>query len=201
LDAAEQAFADEGFGVSLRHIIAAADANLAAVHYHFGSKAALIEAVFARRLEPLNRRRLALLDAVEEAAGPHPPAVEKVVEALIAPALEMAHRNGEAGRVVMRLFGRMLAESDPALTELVRGQFGEVLRRFTRAFRRALPHVSPRTLAWRMHFAIGAMAHAMYVPGPLALSGTRSSSAQDPRIIRKHLVAFVAAGMKAPAVR
>ena len=56
LDAAESLFADRGFGAtSMRAITSAADANLAAVNYHFGSKESLIEAVFARRLGPLNR--------------------------------------------------------------------------------------------------------------------------------------------------
>ena len=61
LDVAEQMFADQGFaGTSLRSIIAAANVNLAAVHYHFKSKEALLEAVVLRRLGPLNQQRLDL---------------------------------------------------------------------------------------------------------------------------------------------
>ena len=49
LDAAEHLFAHHGIGsTSLRSITAEAETNLASVHYHFGSKEALIEAVFAR---------------------------------------------------------------------------------------------------------------------------------------------------------
>jgi len=49
LDAAEELFAEKGFSeTSLRTITAKADVNLAAVNYHFGSKKALIQAVFAR---------------------------------------------------------------------------------------------------------------------------------------------------------
>ena len=73
LDAAEQAFAEHGFeAASLRSIIATAKVNVAAIHYHFGSKEALIEAVFERRLKPVNSRRLALLDAAEARAGSAP---------------------------------------------------------------------------------------------------------------------------------
>ncbi|MCB0307606.1 MAG: helix-turn-helix transcriptional regulator, partial [Calditrichaeota bacterium] len=51
LDAAEQLIAENGIGsTSLRHIIAAAEVNLAAVHYHFGSKQALVEEVYARHI-------------------------------------------------------------------------------------------------------------------------------------------------------
>nr|MBA3839938.1 helix-turn-helix transcriptional regulator [Thermoleophilaceae bacterium] len=49
LDAAERRFAAEGFdGTSMRAVTAEADVNLAAVNYHFGSKAALLEAVVGR---------------------------------------------------------------------------------------------------------------------------------------------------------
>ena len=62
LDTAERLFAQKGFdAVSLRNIIASAKVNLAAVHYHFGSKLALIQAVIARRLRPINGERLAKL--------------------------------------------------------------------------------------------------------------------------------------------
>src|SRR5437867_6100600 len=88
LDVAERLFAERGFAAtSLRNITAEAAVNLAAVHYHFGSKDELIEAVFARRLGPLNRERLRLLEACRAAAGGGSPSVEELLEALIAPAL------------------------------------------------------------------------------------------------------------------
>ena len=46
LDTAERLFAQKGFdAVSLRNIVEAAKVNLAAVHYHFGSKQALLHAL------------------------------------------------------------------------------------------------------------------------------------------------------------
>ena len=65
LDAAEERFAEEGFGTSLRSITSHAGVNLAAIHYHFGSKEALIEALFRRRIEPLNKVRFEMLDELE----------------------------------------------------------------------------------------------------------------------------------------
>ena len=59
LDTAERLFAEHGYGAtSLRRITAAADANLAAVHYHFGSKQDLFVALFRRRVQPVNRQRV-----------------------------------------------------------------------------------------------------------------------------------------------
>src|SRR5271170_658046 len=81
LDSAEKLFGLNGFeATSLRDITAEAQVNLAAVNYHFQSKDSLIDAVIARRIEPVNRRRYEMLDA----AGPNP-SIEQIVEAFLAP--------------------------------------------------------------------------------------------------------------------
>src|SRR5439155_8021124 len=98
LDAAERLFAERGYdGASLRAITGQARVNLAAVNYHFRSKRALMRAVLARLLEPLNEKRLALLETCMAARANGPPALERHVEALVAPALRMRELStGEA---------------------------------------------------------------------------------------------------------
>src|SRR6266542_3164877 len=104
LDTAERLFADHGYSsTSLRQIIAAAGVNLAAVHYHFGSKESLLEAVVLRRAGPVNDQRLQLLDEAERAADP--PELERVMEAFLVPTFRVAC-SGEGGRVFIRLMGR-----------------------------------------------------------------------------------------------
>src|SRR5579863_7990370 len=84
LDAAEKLFGQNGFdATSLRDITHEAQVNLAAVNYHFQSKESLIDAVIVRRLEPVNRRRLGMLDAAGVAPG-----LEQIVEAFVSPVLE-----------------------------------------------------------------------------------------------------------------
>jgi AcrR family transcriptional regulator len=57
IDAARQVFARNGFdGASVRMITGAADVNLGAITYHFGSKRALYDAVLEDGLRPLLRR-------------------------------------------------------------------------------------------------------------------------------------------------
>src|ERR1041384_6777592 len=69
LDAAEELFMQHGFeGTSMRLLTAKAGVNLAAVNYHFGSKDALIEALFRRRLDPMNAARIAELERLEKEA-------------------------------------------------------------------------------------------------------------------------------------
>src|SRR5436853_4419176 len=94
MDAAERLFADHGFeGTSIRDIVEAAKVNLAAIHYHFRSKEALLEAVLTRRISIVNEARLQRLQAVETAAGSRSPSVEAVLRAFIVPTIEFAQRN------------------------------------------------------------------------------------------------------------
>jgi AcrR family transcriptional regulator len=202
LDAAEQAFANEGFAASsLRGIIAAAGVNLAAVHYHYGSKDALIEAVFRRRIAPLNEERLRRLDEIEAAAGRRPPPLEQVVEALVGPALRLANDPARGGAVCMRLFGRTIAEPSEQLRRMFTEQFAVVLQRFLRALHRALPELPEPVLLWRFHFIIGCMAHTMTDPANLkAISGGRCDP-RDTEAAVQQLVAFACAGLRAPVPR
>src|SRR5437870_1032215 len=99
LDAAERLFAQHGFaGTSLRAITAAAGVNLAAVHYHFGSKEALLRATLDRIVGPVNRERLAMLQRAEDAAAAEAaaaPSVDAVLEAFIAPDVRLLTNMGE----------------------------------------------------------------------------------------------------------
>src|ERR1700747_3447327 len=72
LAAAERLYADRGFGdVTLRDIVGGANVNIAAVIYHFGSKAELIAELFVTRSLALNRERLRELRAAEERGNGH----------------------------------------------------------------------------------------------------------------------------------
>src|SRR5580658_4365705 len=90
LDTAERLFAEQGYGaVSLRQIIADAEVNLAAIHYHFGSKQELLDQVIMRKAGPVNLERLERLDRLETKPGA-PPTVEQVLEAFLMPMAQSA---------------------------------------------------------------------------------------------------------------
>src|SRR5438552_16240986 len=58
LDVGEELFAVHGIdAVSTRTITGAAGANSAALHYHFGSKEGLVEAILRRRMTAVRARR------------------------------------------------------------------------------------------------------------------------------------------------
>src|SRR5689334_6672408 len=90
LDTAERLFAERGYAsTSLRTITSAAGVNLAAIHYHFRSKEALLEAVVSRRADAVNSRRLEILDQLRKDAGGRPLPLEQIFEAFLGPAFEM----------------------------------------------------------------------------------------------------------------
>ena len=198
LDAAERLFADHGFAAtSLRSITTEAGVNLAAVNYHFGSKDALIEAVFQRRIGPLNRQRLEWLDEIEAAAGDGPLPLEPVVEAFIAPAIRLS-RDPERGGFVMRLFGHTFSEPSEQISRMFYGQFQGVAGRFTAALGRALPDLPPEEVFWRLVFMVGAMAHTMALSEKLPRLFGDLCHESDPGTTMERLVSFLVSGMRAP---
>ncbi len=197
LDAAEKLFALRGFAAtSLRLITAQAGVNLAAVNYHFRSKEALLEAVFERRLGAVNQKRLELLERAE--AGP-PPALERIVEAFVAPAFRMSAGPDGLSDALPRLLGRVYMEPGETVRNILRRQLEPVATRFGAALRRALPGLPETELLWRIHFSVGAMAHTLAGVEPLnVLFGGRCDLSDVEAIIRR-LVTFIAAGLRAPA--
>ncbi|TVQ87055.1 MAG: TetR/AcrR family transcriptional regulator [Chromatiaceae bacterium] len=62
LTAALEVFAERGYeAATIREICGRADANVAAVHYHFGDKRRLYEAIFSNLFDTLRARRTAFL--------------------------------------------------------------------------------------------------------------------------------------------
>ncbi|TVQ27329.1 MAG: TetR/AcrR family transcriptional regulator [Wenzhouxiangella sp.] len=184
LDAAERLFAEEGFyATSLRQITQAAEANLAAVNYHFGSKQALILAVFRRRLDALNKARLARLDQAQE--GNAAPELEDVLEALIVPALAFTHGSADDGHRFMRILMRAFADRDDQLHRALSAEYAHVMRRFASAIATALPGLSERRLRRQLDFIVGALTYTM-----------AESTSSDAREIADDLVQFAAAGLR-----
>lgn len=192
LDAAERLFAEHGVAAtSLRTIMKAAGANMAAIHYHFGSRTGLLEALMARRAEPVNRRRLEMLDDLERRHPDGPLPAGEVVRAFVGPALDMLHEpdNGHVARVM----GRIIMEtSEP---EAVGRVFGPTARRFVAAVRRAAPHLDEDEARARLHFVVGAMVFTLNVSTPMC----HASTPTEAHAALERMVDFAAAGLTAPA--
>ena len=198
LDAAEILFVEKGFeGASLRSVVAKADVNIAAVHYHFGSKESLIQAVLARRLEPINRERLERLAALRESTVEGELQLEDVLKALFEPALRVAGGGAPGSNDFVRLIGRIFSEPSHALQMFLRDRFRDVFENYTCAFREILTDLPDLDFYWRIHLMLAAMCHTLCDrERPVLLSGGVCDVESKDEVLEQ-LVAFVAGGLRA----
>jgi AcrR family transcriptional regulator len=197
LGAAEELFAERGVaGASVRQITARAGANVAAIRYHFGSKRALVQEALRRRLEPLNRERLAALDRhLASAAGLPDPAA--IARAFTAPLLELVRRE-RGGHAFCRWMLRTTSEPEPELRDLAAELDGDCTARFVAALSRCLPQLRREEVHWRLLFAAGAIAHAAALGYTLRHQSGGLCDPLDLDGVTDRLVAFLEAGLSAP---
>jgi AcrR family transcriptional regulator len=91
LDAAARLFAERGLdNVSIAEIVrAAGQRNSSALHYHFGSRDAVLVALLERHIPDIRRRRVELLAAAKAQSGHDPRAA---AQAIVRPITEFAQR-------------------------------------------------------------------------------------------------------------
>jgi AcrR family transcriptional regulator len=188
LDSAEKLFGKKGFEeTSLRDITTEAQVNLAAVNYHFQTKESLIDAVILRRLEPVNRRRMEMLDAAGDQLS-----VEQIVEAFLAPVMEADFPT------VMPLIGRVFSNPAQFAVRVFQKDLAPVVRRFDQAISLAVPGLTPEERFWRLHFMAGAMTHMLAMWDVLPIMTSLPIQPVDRAAVVRRMVQFLAAGLRAP---
>src|SRR6187401_3483819 len=172
LDAAETLFMEHGYeATSLRALTTAADVNLAAVNYHFGTK--------------------------EELFQPLP--CDRILSALLVPALTLARDPQRGGSNFLRLLGRAYADPAPFIRQFLSQQYGPMIARFKDAFARALPHLPRKELSWRLHFIMGALSYTLAGTDALKIIAELNPVETDnDEILLRRLAPFLLAGLTAP---
>ncbi|HEY8681900.1 MAG TPA: TetR/AcrR family transcriptional regulator [Rhodanobacter sp.] len=156
LEATEWLFIESGYeAMSLRQITTRAQANLAAVNYHFGSKEALVQELLSQRLDRLNRERLQLLSACEQ-QHPDGMGAAAVLGMLFVPAFRLS-RGNESGPAFMRLLGRVYSDPSPFIRNYLQEHYRPISGRFFEAFSRTLPGLPRQELGLRLHFGLKAL--------------------------------------------
>jgi AcrR family transcriptional regulator len=193
---------EHGFeATSLRSLTSAASVNLAAVNYHFGSKEELFQAVLTRRLDPMNQERIVLLEKVEREAPGRPLSCEKILFAMLVPALKLARDERRGGKNFLRLLGRAYADPAPFIRHFLSARYAEMIGRYKEAFLRALPHLSRQELTWRLHFVMGALSYTLAGTDALKLfSQVTLTDRDNDELLLQRLAPFLVAGLKAPAL-
>ncbi|MDH4017258.1 MAG: TetR family transcriptional regulator [Actinomycetota bacterium] len=168
LDCAELLFAERGLrGASLRAINAEAGLSPAALHYHFGTQQALVEALLERRMPALMARRAELLDALDAAAAKgEPPTARAVLATLVRPMAELLRDHGEAGLRYLRLVSRLHAEGDLDHAWVI-GRHPGGVERLGPLMRAALPELPEPLLMLRAKWAIDVLLFSL-AQGPAA---------------------------------
>jgi AcrR family transcriptional regulator len=195
LDAAERLFAQQGLDVSIRAITDEAGVNLAAVNYHFQSKEALVNAVIARRFEPVTRRRFEMLDRLETQHGSRPLPLEAVLEAFFAPVMQPPAPGLEH---IKPFIGRLYSMPDDFIKCLFHVHLAPVVARFNAALGRAVPELPEAERLYRLYFAAGAMVHVMNWSRVIPVISNGLVDPSDTKAMLDQLIAFVAAGFRAP---
>jgi AcrR family transcriptional regulator len=199
LDAAELLFTEQGFEVTtLRQITGAAEVNLAAVNYHFGTKEALIREVFRRRLTWLNQQRLRELDRLEAEAGGAPLKPSRILEVFFGVALKMAADTEGGGRTFMRLLGRTYTKPSEFVRGFLAEEYAAVVARFKAALIKALPGVPAEEILWRFHFMLGAMSYAISGTDALHIVAPGALDDGDTEALYARLMSFMLGGLRAP---
>ncbi len=194
--AAIKLFAEQGIdGVSLRMINREAGAkNNSALHYHFGSKLGLVEAVVEFIQDWFEEAREDALSAVE--AKGDDLQVRDILEAFIAPYLQLVESESW-GYHAVRFLARMELEGGPDIHATLNRFATSSLTRFKKLLSTVLPEVPRKLLMQRWNFCITSIIHGIadYKSLKNSYMGDVSCSLQKLGVL---YVDYNAAGLAAP---
>lgn len=160
LDAGQKLMAEHGInGVSLRAIVTEAGHNSAALHYHFGSRESLIEAIIVRHGRSNSERRREIIEqllARDEAVD-----VYDVVDAMVDPILQMLAEEGESGRRFLRFLARLQSDRTGIHFELEARNFSDIREGIFKMLVEACPDVPKKVMEMRVAMAIDAMLQSL----------------------------------------
>jgi AcrR family transcriptional regulator len=196
IEAANVMFAEHGVeGVSLRELTVRAGVNLAAVHYHFGSKEGVLAELFARSSKPIVEWRLELLGKVRRRRDGRP-VLEDVLDAFLRPALHAGRRQNAS---FVHLRARLALERGEATRRILSESFDESSRQFMDALAAAMPDLRREELNWRFHFLIGAMVYTMADSGRIQTLSDGTCDPSDSEEALDRMVAVFAGVFRAGA--
>ncbi len=194
LDAAEELFACHGlYGVTIRQVASGAKVDTALLHYYFGTKNGLFDAVLLRRAEPLNKERNEALQRCAAMRGKIP--VEAALEAFVGPVFD-ALRNGGRGWNNYCVLVAQVNNMPIRGAEIMTRFFDPVVLRLIAVLRRALPGITEDELFWGYNMFTGALTLTIAQTGRIDRLSNDVCRARDLVIAEKQLIAYGASGFR-----
>ncbi len=198
LDSAEGLFARHGFyGVATRQVASEAGVDTALIHYYFGAKRELFDAVLLRRAGEINQARADAMSAYE-AAHPGTMTAEGVIAAFIDPLAERALTGGQGWKNWLNLVAQI--NTTPAWGgEVMHRFFDPVVRQLIETLGKAIPGADLRDLYWCYQFLTGSMMLTVAETGRIDQLSDGLCQSSDLESARQRLYAYCAAGFEAVA--
>lgn len=160
LNTAEKLFAQKGFDkVTLRELTTAANTNLAAVNYYFGTKDNLLSALVLKGSKCIYKERMRLLAEAKIFEGSTRDKARKIVNALLLPAIIVAE-DSQTNYLFSTLVAKSIANSPEELTDIMVRQTSH-LNPFVDALHQLLPEIPLEEIYWRLHFILN-IEHAVH---------------------------------------
>lgn len=199
LDAAERIFALHGFeGASMRQIATEAGVAQALLHYHFGTKEKLFEAMFSRRSGAINAERIERLELLFGSNGQGRPSLAELIDALFRPTVEFGHE-GRAGNMFSRVLAVTANADDERSRALVGAYYDNTAQKFIKAFHVVVPGLAPAEAVWAYMFAIGVGMTMMAATGRAGQLSGGECNDSDVDAMMARIIPFVSAGIEALA--
>ncbi len=196
LDAAEDLFSKHGFyGVTIREVAREAGVDTALVHYYFGAKRDLFDAVFLRRAEVWNNDRVEAINryALTNAGTM---TLEGLLQAFLDPPFQWSLKGGPG----WKHYAALVAQTNANPTfggETMARYFDPAIRRLIELVKVVLPDAREVDLYWAWHNLSGALTLTLGETGRLdRLSGGLCRSG-DLETACDYMVRFGAAGFRA----
>lgn len=199
LNTAQRLFAEHGFkATSLRQITREADANVASVNYHFGSKEEMLNELIRRRVDSVNERRYALLEKYRVEAADQPIPLEKIFEALFLPFFhsEAPYTDKDTMNLIHIIVRAGLEQ--PSLSKAVyEGHFKILVSKILEALSETMPELETAEIHWRFHFALSLMLSSMMTRQRVKNTSKDLCDPEDIQGMVTRLIDFICAGFRA----
>jgi AcrR family transcriptional regulator len=197
ISAAEQLFAERGVDlVSLAEINSASQQrNRNAVQYHFGSKQALLQAIFDKHAPAVARHRLEILQGIESSSSF---SLDDLVSALVLPVAEKLN-DSDGGEAYVRI-NAQLASSEASQFYALPGKpdADEQASRLVQLLQTRLKHLEDSVLELRLALAADLMFHTLADHARLRHASDDKSPLTHTPLVVSQLIDSVTALLETP---